>query len=365
MSVSSLPKVNCQFLPILLKGHERSITTVKYNADGDLLFTAAKDSSPTCWYADTGVRVGTYGHHKGAVWDLDPNWDSKYIVTACADGSARLFDLPTGNYIARMPHRGAVRAVTWAEGTHFFATAADPFTSREHGAISIFSFPSEEDLSEAPIIEGSQNDNSPIHTACMEIKVDPLNKSTCLGWSIANEHVIAGFDSGLIVKYDVETGKEVTSVKVHQDRVNRFNFNKDKTLMLTASKDRTAKLLDPVNLEVVKSYTTPAPVNGAVMSPTHPHVLLGGGQEAMHVTVTGHQSGKFETRFFHQVYEEEFGRVKGHFGPINALAIHPYGKSYASGSEDGFIRLHHFDQAYMKTNDMIADSLKQLYPNVL
>jgi len=26
--------------PILLKGHERSITCVKYNADGDLLFTA-------------------------------------------------------------------------------------------------------------------------------------------------------------------------------------------------------------------------------------------------------------------------------------------------------------------------------------
>ena len=47
--------------PILLKGHERSITTVKYNSDGDLLFTASKDNKPTVWYAETGERLGTYG----------------------------------------------------------------------------------------------------------------------------------------------------------------------------------------------------------------------------------------------------------------------------------------------------------------
>lgn len=47
--------------PILLKGHERSITTVKFNADGDLLFTAAKDTKPTVWYSETGERLGTYG----------------------------------------------------------------------------------------------------------------------------------------------------------------------------------------------------------------------------------------------------------------------------------------------------------------
>ena len=33
-----------------------------------------------------------------------------------------------------------------------------------------------------------------------------------------------------------------------------------------------------------------------------------------------------------QIYEEEFARVKGHFGPINALAIHPNGASYCSGT---------------------------------
>ena len=38
-------RASTQFLPILLKGHERSITTVKYNGDGDLIFTAVKDQT--------------------------------------------------------------------------------------------------------------------------------------------------------------------------------------------------------------------------------------------------------------------------------------------------------------------------------
>ena len=55
-------------------------------------------------------------------------------------------------------------------------------------------------------------------------------------------------------------------------------------------------------------------------------VVLGGGQEAMEVTTTTTKAGKFDARFYHLVYEEEIGRVKGHFGPINSLAFHPNGK---------------------------------------
>ena len=54
----------------MLKGHERAITCVLYNNDGDLVFTAAKDQMPTLWYAKTGERIGTYQGHQGAVWDL-------------------------------------------------------------------------------------------------------------------------------------------------------------------------------------------------------------------------------------------------------------------------------------------------------
>jgi WD40 repeat protein len=57
--------------PILLKGHERPLTFLKYNRDGDLLFSCAKDHTPTVWYAHNGERLGTYRGHNGAVWCCD------------------------------------------------------------------------------------------------------------------------------------------------------------------------------------------------------------------------------------------------------------------------------------------------------
>ena len=85
----------------------------------------------------------------------------------------------------------------------------------------------------------------------------------------------------------------------------------------------------------------------------------------MNVTTTSLRQGKFETRFWHKIFEEEVGRVKGHFGPINtcviclqtaeldvdrsnSIAVHPAGNAYSSGGEDGFIRLHHYDDSYFR-----------------
>jgi translation initiation factor 3 subunit I len=64
-------------------------------------------------------------------------------------------------------------------------------------------------------------------------------------------------------------------------------------------------------------YNTPAPINHAAISPLFDHVMTGGGQDARDVTTTSARQGKFMVRFFHTIYQEEFGRVKGHFGPVN------------------------------------------------
>jgi translation initiation factor 3 subunit I len=295
------------------------------------------------------------GPHGGALWDIDPNWNSTYVVTACADANARLFEVTTGKYIARMPHDGVVRAVKWGDGNIFFATASDPFHTRDRGFISIFRCP-DADTTLTPSRE--ENDPAPLHLRSLAIPIAENDKAVCLNWTIGDQYILAGFDSGDLIKYDLETGKEIQKKRLHQDRVNRLNSNRDKSMFITASKDYSAKLIDPLNLEVVKTYQTNRPVNGAVISPTHPHILLGGGQDAQQVTTTAASQGKFETRFFHMIYGEEFGRVRGHFGPINALDVHPFGRSFASGSEDGFIRLHHFDQNYLTMPDYIPAELK-------
>lgn len=144
----------------------------------------------------------------------------------------------------------------------------------------------------------------------------------------------------------LQNGKEINSVNDHTSVINDMQMSRDGTMIVTASKDTTAKLFDAESLMCLKTYKTERPVNSAAISPLYEHVVLGGGQDAMEVTTTSTRAGKFDSRFFHLIYEEEFARVKGHFGPINSLAFHPDGKSYSTGGEDGFIRTQVFDNPY-------------------
>lgn len=59
--------------PMMLYGHTRAITQIRYNREGDLLFSAAKDATPNVWFSINGERLGTFDGHNGAVWCIDVN----------------------------------------------------------------------------------------------------------------------------------------------------------------------------------------------------------------------------------------------------------------------------------------------------
>lgn len=320
--------------PILLKGHSRSITMLKYNRDGDLLFTCAKDHVPSVWYSDNGERLGTYEGHQGAVWAMDVSYHSERLLSAAADSTVRLWDVKTGKELFTFKHTGPARSVNFSLGDKFFVSCCDKFTDKP---AAIFVYELANDLNhqrDEPVLTITNHGHE--------------GRITGVYWMPLNKAIMSTGGDGTIKLFDPKTGKLISSHQIHTGEIMNVAFNKTKTLMITASKDNTAKLLDVETLQVLKTYETDRPVNSAAISPIKDHVVLGGGQEAMSVTTTSGRVGKFEARFFHMIFQEEFARVKGHFGPINTISFHPDGKSYASGAEDGYVRLHHFDEDYFK-----------------
>ena len=316
-----------------------------------LLCFTPRDNTPTVWFTDNGERAGTFDGHNGTIWMLDVTRDSKKLVTASADMSCAVWDVESGKRFFEIVLAGPGRYCSWAEGSEQFCVVVDPFRKKP-SCIQIFDFASL-----------TEENKEPLRRFDLSASGLPTQKKiTICKWTALNKKLLVADELGMIRLLDPVSGEVEKAIQGHTGRVNELRFNHEKTLFITGASDNLAKLWDANELTCLCTYETEVPVNGVDISPIKEHVVLGGGQDAMEVTTTSTKSGKFEARFFHMVFAEEFGRVKGHFGPINTLAFHPNGTGFASGSEDGYIRLHKFDADYFKYHndlDNIDELLKE------
>lgn len=319
--------------PILLQGHERALTQIKYNRDGDLIFSTAKDQHICAWYAHNGERLGTYHGHQGALWTVDVDPTSTLLASGAADNTVRLWDVKSGKCLKTWDFNTAVKRVEFNEdGSQLLAV-----TEKRMGFLGTIVV-----LDVNRDVNGPQKDEKALTITCED------SKATVAGWSYMSKYIIAGHEDGSVSQYDAKTGEQLDNVMVHQEgkQVTDIQWSPDRTYCITSSKDCSAKIIDASNLQVMKTYVADTPLNSASITPKKDFVILGGGQAAMDVTTTSTRQGKFEARFYHKIFEEEIGRVRGHFGPLNTVAVDPTGKGYASGGEDGYVRVHQFDKAY-------------------
>ncbi|KAG6526771.1 hypothetical protein ZIOFF_016772 [Zingiber officinale] len=232
-----------------MKAHERPLTFLRYNREGDLLFSCAKDHTPNVWFADNGERLGLV--------------DKTYLICLC---SGRKLEF--------------VRV-------------------------------------ETPIL----TDFSSFLT--LDVELIALNLMI-LGDSM---RLITASTDQTVKLWNVQDG----------DHLYSFDFDSPaKSVDFSVIRVCDTELWDARTLTLLKTYVTECPVNACAISPLLDHmkatkharnVVIGGGQEAVHVTTTDRSAGKFEAKFFHKNLQEEIGGVKGHFGPINALAFNPDGRS--------------------------------------
>ncbi|KAG6388924.1 hypothetical protein SASPL_150360 [Salvia splendens] len=308
--------------PILMKGHERPLTFLKYNRDGDLLFSCAEDHDPTVWFADNGERLGTYRGHNGAVWTCDISsilvtwWhddfdgpllflgDSTRLITGSADQTAKLWDVRTGAPLFTFNFDSPTRSVDFAVGDKLAVITTDP----------LMGLPSAIHIKR---IARNPEDQSGESVLTLKGPQGRINRAV---WGPLNRTIVSGGEDSVIRVWDSEVNrkllKESDKDESHKKTITSLAKAVDSSHLLSGSLDKSAK------------------------------IVLGGGQDASSVTTTDHRAGKFEAKFYDKILTEEIGGVKGHFGPINALAFNPDGRSFSSGGEDGYVRLHHFDQDY-------------------
>ncbi|KAF3833577.1 hypothetical protein F7725_024781 [Dissostichus mawsoni] len=244
----------------MLQGHERSITQIKYNREGDLLFSVAKDTVTNVWYSVNGERLGTYNGHTGAVWCVD--WDTKNVLTGSADTAV---DCGTVRPLALLETNSAVRTCGFDYSGNIIMFSTD----KQMGYQCFLNF---FDLRDPQQIE----DNQPYQSIpCNDHKI------TSAAWGPLGEFVIAGHENGEFNQFSAKDGEILKKVKEHTKQINDLQTSVDLTMFISASKDNTAKLFDSATMDHIKTFKTERPVNSAAISPIMDHVVMGGGQEAM------------------------------------------------------------------------------------
>ena len=343
--------------PIILSGHSRPMRAIKFNKDGDLLFTGSDDRYVSMWAAESGERIGTF-HHTAAVNALTITHDSKILITGDKTGSCYFWEVNTGKLLKKIETEAsfAIRSVDLSYVDDYLCFG---FGGRGKDAKSGIKIYSVDD-----ILKANTNAENIVENLNAKIDISPekgIKFSLCKFIDLG-KNIVFTSEEGYIGLIDVSTGKIIKTNKIHSKEIMDMDISNKEEIIMTASKDGKSHIIDPETLDIIQTIFPEDPVrnlNACKISPLFDisdeneakfHGIVGGGQDARDVTNTDSRKGGFEMIIYNIMYGTELGSVLSHFGPINALGFSPSGKVIVTGGEDSSVRIWKLDDEYMNLN---------------
>lgn len=273
----------------------------------------------------SGDWIGTFKGHKGAVWSCQMDKSGSLAATASGDFSAQVWDAITGQSLYTLPHKHIVKTCDFAPNSKYLATGG------HEGILRIY------DLTKCP------------KGAPLEVNMDASQKiQICKVCWLTDDTILAGCQDGVIRMWKItdfqknpptepehllktESGAEIRDMEIK-------STTQRQQQILTVASGTQVYFFDLSNYQLIHVYKMPIHFKdegGASLHPDGDKFIAGGSD------------------LWVRVFEFDTGRelecLKGHHGPIRCLRYSPDGLTYASGSEDGTIRL-------WKTNPAVEDT---------
>uniref|UniRef100_A0A1B6E8F8 Serine-threonine kinase receptor-associated protein n=1 Tax=Clastoptera arizonana TaxID=38151 RepID=A0A1B6E8F8_9HEMI len=286
--------------PLTCSGHTRPVVNLAFSDITDcgyFLISACKDGKPMLRQGDTGDWIGTFEGHKGAVWGVALNKDATKAATGAADFLAKVWDAVSGEELHSFPHKHIVKSVNFSSDSSLFATASN------EKVIRIFDL-NKPDLSPT-ILNG--------HTAGIRHVFFLHNES----------RLVSCADDCTLRAWDRKSMQEVKSLKFDHP-LTSLEVSKDGSILTVAYAKQIA-FVSSDTLEIIREIKVPTQIYSASLHPDKTIFVCGG--EDFKMYKYDFNSG------------DEIDSFKGHFGPVHCVRFSPDGELYASGSEDGTLRL--------------------------
>lgn len=288
-------------VPLICSGHSRPVPELSYSPsqleDGFFIVSACLDGKPMLRNGETGDWIGTFEGHKGAVWSAKLNHDSTLAVSGSADYTAKLWDAVSGNELRSFTHKRIVKTVDIARNSRHIVTGG------QDKLIRVWDVESGQCVS---TMEGHQ---------------DTVRQVL---WMKTNDHsILSGGADQVVRMWDSRLGVQVSTAFAKASVASLELSHDSKYLTSAAGKEVT--FWDASTLVPIKMVTVNVELNSASLHPQSTKFIAGGADFYVHVY-------DFATG-------EELDVHKGHHGPVHCVRFAPDGETFASGSEDGTIRI--------------------------
>lgn len=286
--------------PLTCSGHTRPVVDLAFSGVtpyGFFLISACKDGKPMLRQGDTGDWIGTFLGHKGAVWGATLNKDATKAATAAADFTAKVWDAVTGDELFTLAHKHIVKSVDFTEDSSHLLTAGQDKLLRIY------------DLHK-PEADPEQIGG---HTSAIKKAL----------WYNNDRQIISAADDKTVRLWDRASMTEIKTLNFNLSVSSMEYIPEGDTLLITYG--RTIALYNSSSLELIKSFEAPASIHSASLHPEKDCIVAGGDD--------------FKLYKYDYSSGEELESYKGHFGPVHCVRFSPDGELYASGSEDGTLRL--------------------------
>jgi WD40 repeat protein len=115
----------------ILKGHTGAVLSCALSPDGKRVVTASADGTARLWDAATGALLSTLEGHTDGVWSCAFSPDGTRIATASEDTTARLWDAETGAPLLTLEgHTSSITSCAFSPDGERIVTASNDRTAR-------------------------------------------------------------------------------------------------------------------------------------------------------------------------------------------------------------------------------------------